>query len=186
MPTKNNGSKKELLEKYWKDFGHWHIKMNFLLKEIEKLKKQETIVSQISAFLLETQYIEFHIQGLITELELVKSVEPDMTEFSGEENPKEVYEMSLGEMKDEINKYNAGFLSKLKTNLYKLNKIRIRFAHHIFSYSTSKNDLFENAKEGLKENNKTLKSLNEVFKYIEKKSWVGKMMQKKKVNATEK
>jgi hypothetical protein len=166
---------------YWKDFGHWHLKMHFLTKEIERLKKQNDLTSLISAFLLETQYIEFHLQGFITELDIVNDTEPKLMKFSGKKRKKEVYEMTLGELKDEIRKYNADFLKDLKTNLYELNKIRVQFAHHIFTYATGVDDLLKSAKAGISINTKVLISLNSAFKFIEKNSRFGKMMESKKV-----
>lgn len=174
-------SKTKIDEQYWKDFGHWHIKMNFLIKEIENLKSQNHLTSLISAFLLETQYIEFHLQGFITELDIVNDTEPGLMKFSGKKRKKEVYEMTLGELKDEIYKYNADFLKDLKINLYELNKIRVQFAHHIFTFATGVDDLLKSAKAGISINNKVILSLNLAFKFIEKNSLFGKMIESKKV-----
>lgn len=167
---------------YWKDFGHWHDKMEFLTKEIENLKTQNNLTSLISAFLLETQYIEFHLQGFITELDIVNDTEPELMKFSGRKRSKEVYEMTLGELKIEVEKYNAEFLSSLKKDLTELNKIRVQFAHHIFTYTTSIDDLLENAKNGIRANNKVLTPLGVAFKFIEQNSWFGKMIESKRVN----
>lgn len=169
-------------KQYLKDFGHWHIKMDFLIKEIEKLKKQTGVTSQISAFLLETQYTEFHLQGLITELDLVTSTEPQLTKFVGKRRNKEVYEMSLGELKNEIEKYKANFLSKLQLELKQLNKLRVQFAHHIFSYATSIEDLSKSAAKGIEVNDKVLLSTAKTFRFLEENSWFGKHLANKKVD----
>jgi len=47
-------------QQYSKNFGHWHIKMDFLIREIEKLKKQGGVTVQISAFLLEGELSFVH------------------------------------------------------------------------------------------------------------------------------
>lgn len=175
-------TKDKLIEQYWKDFGHWHIKMGYLTKGIAKLKKENGLASQISGFLLETQYIEFHLQGLITELELVRDTEPRLVKFSGKKKKKEVYEMTLGELKDEVKKYKADFLAELTSNLTDLNRLRIEFAHHLFSYATGVDDLLDSTRRGIVINDKVLASIAQVFKFIEEKSWFGKMVAKKKVN----
>ena len=176
-------TKNKLLEQYWEDFGHWHIKMDFLTREITKLKKGNNLTSLISGFLLETQYIEFHLQGLITELELVHDTEPKLVKFSGKKKKKEVFEMTLGELKDEVKKYKADFLVELISNLTDLNKLRREFAHHLFSYATGIDDLLDSAKKGVVANDKVLTSIALSFKFIEKESWFGKMLARKKVSS---
>lgn len=171
---------KKALKQYEKEFGHWHKKMDFLLGEIENLKKQEGLASLIAAFLLETQYIEFHLQGLIIELELIEDMEHNVTLFSGNNKKKEIYKMSLGDLKDEIKKYEADFLKELKINLENLNEIRVQIAHHIFTYHTSINDLGDMAKSGIEINNKVFYSINEAFHYLDKNSWFGKNLKHKK------
>lgn len=175
-------TKDKLLEQYWKDFGHWHIKMDLLTKEIAKLKKESSLTSLISGFLLETQYIEFHLQGLITELELVHDTERKLVKFSGNKKRKEVFKMTLGELKDEVDKYKADFLTELKLNLTNLNKLRIEFAHYLFSYATGVDNLLDSAKKGIIINGKVLTSIGQALKFIEEKSWFGKMLAKKKAS----
>lgn len=173
--------KTKIDEQYWKDFGHWHVKMRFLTKEVDRLKKQNDLTSLVSAFLLETQYIEFHLQGFVTELEIVNDTEPKLMKFSGKKRDKEVYEMTLGNLKEEIKKYQADFLKDLINDLDELNKIRVQFAHHIFTYATGIDALLKNAKNGIAANAKVLESLALAFKYIEQNSWFGKMIESKKV-----
>ena len=88
--------------------------------------------------------------------------------------------MSLGELKGEIEKYKANFLSKLQSDLRQLNKLRVQFAHHIFSYTTSIEDLSKSAVTGIEANNKALLSTAETFKFLEENSWFGKHLANKK------
>jgi len=91
--------------------------------------------------------------------------------------------MSLGELKNEIEEHKTGFLAGLQSDLQRLNKLRVQFAHHIFSYATSIEDLSKSASKGMEINNKVLLSTAKAFKFLEKNSWFGKHLANKRANS---
>ena len=171
--------------------GHRH-KLNLLIEEIYKLKisKSQPIL-KVAAFLLEIQAIEFHLIILITELELASSMEPNFIKKTIEEmvtkcckkpikvKSKEPYDMTLGEMKDEISKFKAPFLEKLTVLLEKLNKLRRKYAHHLFSGLDSWDKVLKDVEEGIKIDGKVIHELSVISKTISTQSEYGKIMSKK-------
>ncbi|OGH47169.1 MAG: hypothetical protein A3A51_02140 [Candidatus Levybacteria bacterium RIFCSPLOWO2_01_FULL_39_10] len=174
-------SNDKLAEQYLRDFGHWHVKMDFFAKQIESLKKlNDFTVFTISAFLLESQSIEFHLQGLLLELDLIKDTE-NIKYLGRKYKRKAYYDLSLGQLKDELKQYQVDFLKKLIVLLEELNRMRIQFAHHIYSYSTSLDDLIIDADKGIKLSEQVMLEISKVFKHTEQNTWIGHLMTKKKI-----
>lgn len=62
--------------------------------------------------------------------------------------------MTLGEMKNALDKYKASFINGLKQELAKLNKLRRRYAHHVFSGLDDWDKVMSDAEKGLEINSK--------------------------------
>src|SRR4030042_4715251 len=94
------------IEEHDEPFRSWFNKNYIILQDIEKPKKDKNERSKISAFLLESQYIEFRIIDLIQELRFIVGTDPNAIIFKGKKQPKELYELPLGELHKELCKYN--------------------------------------------------------------------------------
>lgn len=162
-------------------FRSWLNKNHTILEDIGRLKNDSNERSKISAFLLETQFIEFQLIGLLQELEILVNTDSDLIKFKGSRHSKELYELPLGVLHDELCKYNADFLTKVKPLIKILNKKRIRFAHYLFTSIKGIEDVIKDAKEGLSHNEKVFGELYSVFEYIKQKTWYGQMYEKKRV-----
>lgn len=171
------------IEDHEEPFRGWFKKNNILLEDIEKLKNDNNDRSKISAFLLETQYIEFKIIDLLQELQLVVNTDPNILTFNGKKNPKELYELPLGALSDELFKYEADFLKKLKPMIKDLNTKRIRFAHYLFTSVEGIDALIKEAQEGLGQNDKILEELCTALEYIKNNTWCGQMYERKRVKS---
>ncbi len=155
--------------------GH-REKFEFLLKEIEKLKdpKNPEILT-FAAFLIEIQEIEFHLMNLII---MVRSSMPRKPGVDVRED-KDTYDMTLGQMKNELDKFEAPFLDNLKKSLSELNKLRRRYAHHLFSGLDSWDKVMDDARRGIKLNDQVLLDISLADKYISENTEIGKLFNKK-------
>lgn len=170
------------LEDQKEPFKSWIIKNNIIINDIENLKKDTNDRYKIFAFLLETQFIEFQLIDLLQELQIVVNSDPDVIKFSGKKRTKELYELSLGLLYEELCKYESDFLNDIKILIKKLNEKRIYFAHYLFTSSKGINEMIKQAKEGLVDNEKILTEFCIIFKHIEQKTFYGQMYESKRVN----
>jgi hypothetical protein len=92
-----------------------------------------------------------------------------------------LYELTLGQLHIELSKYNAGFLKKLAVLVEKLNEMRIRFAHYLFTSIKSIEEVTQEAKDGLTHSDKVIEELFLVSEYIKKNTWYGQMYERKRV-----
>ena len=169
------------IEDHDEPFRSWFTKNRIILEDVERLKKNKYDTSKISAFLLESQYIEFKIIDLLQTLEILVSSDPEIVKFQGEKRSKELYELTLGQLHKELCKYDAGFLKAFTKLVKKLNKIRIRFVHYLFTSIKGIKEIVKEAKEGLVHNDKVIGELLSLFEYIEKNTWYGQMYETKRV-----
>lgn len=169
------------IEEHEEPFRGWLNKNQIILEEIDRLKDDSNDRSKISAFLLETQFIEFKIIDLLQELALVVNTDPEIVTHAGEKSPKELYELTLGQLHVELSKYNADFLQKLIPLIQTLNKKRIHFAHYLFTRIQGIEEVIEGANEGLAYNEKVIEELYSSFEYIKKNTWYGQMYERKRV-----
>lgn len=173
--------KETSIEEHEEPFRGWFNKNHIILQDIEKLKKAKNERSKISAFLLESQYLEFEIIHLLQELQLLADTDPDVITFKGKRQSKELYELPLGVLHKELCKYNSDFLENLKVLVEDLNKKRIRFAHYLFISIKGIDEIIKEAKEGLAFNDKVFKELYSSFEYIKENTWYGQMYERKRV-----
>lgn len=151
-------------------------KFDRLLEEIDKLKDPNNPeILTFAAFLIEIQEIEFHLLILITELRL--SV-PRKAGISIKVE-KDAYEMTLGEMKNELDKFDGSFLEDLRKSLGELNKLRRRYSHHLFSGMDDWDKVMEDARKGIALNSSVLHDLFVVSKYISEHTEIGKLINRK-------
>lgn len=177
------GVKESTIEEHEEPWRGWFSKNQIILQDIEKLKSDDNERSKISAFLLESQYIEFKIIDLLQELEILAGSDPEIVIFQGKKRKKELYELTLGQLHDELSKYNGKFLSKLTLLINELNKKRIRFAHYLFTSIQGIEEVIQQAKEGLSHNDKIIEELYLVSEYIDKNTWYGQMYERKRVTS---
>ncbi len=169
------------IEDHNEPFRSWFAKNRIILEEVDGMRKNKNDTSKISAFLLESQYIEFKIIDLLQKLEILVNSDPEIVKFQGEKRFKELYELTLGQLYKELSKYNAGFLKEFIKLIKELNKIRIRFAHYLFTSIKDIEEIIKEAKRGLAHNDKVIEELLSVFEYIEKNTWYGQMYERKRV-----
>ncbi len=170
------------LEKHEEPFKGWLEKNHIILEDIEILKKDSNDRFKILAFLLETQFIEFKLMDLLQELQILVCSDPSIISLGSKRESRELYELPLGTLNNELCKYNADFLNKIKPLVEALNEKRIRFAHYLFTSIKGIEDVIKDAKEGLSHNEKVFEELISVFEYIKQKTWYGQMYERKRVN----
>ena len=173
--------KESTVEEHAEPFRGWFKKNQIILNDIERLRESKNSTSKISAFLLESQYIEFKIIDLLQELEILINTDPDIIKFTGKKRTKELYELTLGGLHTELNKYEAKFLKRFVQLVEKLNDMRIRFAHYLFISIEGIEDIIKKAETGLKHNDKIIEELYLIHKYLDKKTWYGQMYERKRV-----
>lgn len=169
------------IEEHGEPFRSWLNKNHIILQDIEKLKKDKNDRSKISAFLLESQYLEFEIIHLLQELQLVVNTDPNILSYKGKKQQKELQELTLGQLYKELCKYNSNFLDNLKAIIENLNKKRIRFVHYLFTSIKGIDEVTKEAKEGLALNDKVIEELYSAFEYIKQNTWYGQMNERKRV-----
>ncbi len=169
------------IEEHEEPFRSWLSKNHIILQDIEKLRKDSNDRSKISAFILESQYIEFKIIDLLQKLRILVNTDPGIVSYKGKKCSKELYELTLGQLHNELSKYNADFLKKFKPLVKKLNGIRISFAHYLFTGIKGIDEIVEEAKEGLNHDDRVIEELYLISKCIEKKTWYGQMYKRKRV-----
>lgn len=168
-------------EKQEEPFRGWSEKNYIILEDIERLKKDSNKRFKILAFLLETQFIEFHLIDLLQELEAVINTEPDVIKFYGKKRTRELYELPLGGLYKELCKYDSKFLKNLKPLIKKLNDNRIYFVHYLFTSIKGINEVIKKAEDDLVHNEKVFEELLLVFQFIKQNTWYGKMYERKRV-----
>lgn len=169
------------IEEHEEPFKSWLSKNRIILQDIEKLKNDKNDRSKTSAFLLETQFIEFKLMDLLQKLHILVGTDPNIISLRVKEDTRELYKLTMGELGKELCKYNADFLNKIKLLVKELNKKRIRFAHYLFTSIKGIEDVIKDAKKGLSHNEKVFEELYLVFEYIKQKTWYGQMYEKKRV-----
>lgn len=151
-------------------------KFDRLLEKIDKLKDPSNPeILTFAAFLIEIQEIEFHLLILITELRI--SVLRKAGISIKEE--RDAYDMTLGEMKNELDKFEGSFLEDLKVSLGELNKLRRRYSHHLFSGMDDWDKVMEDAHKGIILNSRVLHDLFVVSKYISENTEMGRLMNRR-------
>lgn len=169
------------IKDYTEPFKSWLTKNQIILKDVKRLREDKNDTSKISAFLLESQYIEFTIIQLLQKLEILVNSDPEIVKFQGKKRDLELYELSLGKLHEELSKYDTKFLNKFTKLVVKLNKTRIRFAHYLFISIKNIEVIIKEAKTGLVHNDKVIKELLSVLEYIDKNTWYGQMYERKRV-----
>lgn len=177
------GVKESTIVEHEEPWRCWFSKNQIILQDIEKLKGDDNERSKISAFLLESQYIEFKIIDILQELEILASSDPEIVVFQGKRRKKELYELTLGQLHDELLKYNGEFLSKLALLIEQLNIKRIRFVHYLFTNIQGIEDVIQQAREGLAHNDKIIEELYLVSEYTNKNTWYWQMYERKRVTS---
>ncbi|TSC88201.1 MAG: hypothetical protein G01um10145_910 [Microgenomates group bacterium Gr01-1014_5] len=167
--------------------GHQQ-KVSFLFSQIEELRKGEPIL-RLAAFLFYVQELEFHLLILITNLEEVHRMEPkligmkpDNSSFksiNSYKKEKELFDMTLGEKKNEVDRYLSPVISELKIILGKLNKLRRRYSHHLFSGLDSWGKVVKDVDEGIELCDKAMSELYKTSEYIKNQTILGKIQNKK-------
>ncbi len=147
----------------------WWVKNRFLKSQIGTLERLKDFpILSISCFLLKTQLVEFELKQLITSLDLhlYFSNSSQVLKMSTR-TPKDLDEkrLTLGKLKDEINKYEGSFLDDLKQDISNLVTLRNDFVHKLFNPG-SISELTINAEEGLKVANQAIKSIESVNKFL--------------------
>ena len=125
-------------------------------------------IFSISCFLLKTQLVEFELKQLISSLDqhLYFSIFSQILKIKTR-TPKDLDEkiLTLGKLKDEINKYEGSFLNKLKKDLSSLVKLRNNFVHSLFNLG-SINAMISEAEKGLNVANEVIKSIESVNTFL--------------------
>lgn len=156
-------------------FKRHREKFEYLLNEVKKLKDPGNPgIYTLAAFLIEIQEIEFHLIILITELGSAVAIKNGK-----KESKKEPFDMTLGEMKDEICKFEGDFLCELINSLSELNKLRRRYAHHLFSGIDAWDKVMEDVRRGIRLKTQVMSDLYRVSQYISKNTEYGKLMHRK-------
>ncbi len=169
------------IEEHEEPFRSWLKKNHIILEDIGRLKSDRNDRSKVSAFLLETQFIEFKLMDLLQELQILVNTDPNIINLREKKDTRELYKLTLGELSKELCKYNADFLNKIKPLVDVLNEKRIRFAHYLFTSIKGIEDVIKDAQAGLTHNEKVFGELYSVFEYIKKNTWYGQMYERKRV-----
>jgi len=169
------------VEEHDEPFKSWFLKNNIILDEIERLKNDKDERSKISAFILDCEYIEFKIIDLLQKLELLVRTDPKLVKYNGKKLSKELYKLPLGSLYKELCNYQTRFLVKLIPMVEKLNKLRIRFVHYLFTDIKGIDKVIKEAIDGLAYNDKVIEALYLVHKHIQKNTWYGQMMERKRL-----
>lgn len=149
----------------------WRIKNEFLKKEIAKLDKNSNfLIFSIAAFLLQTQLIEFELKQLIPKLDqhlFFSSTSKVLNRKT--RTPKDLNDtqLTLGNLKFEINGFEGNFLTNLQSNLQKLVKLRNHFVHELFNLGTI-NELIKKSKQGLVISNRIIVDIENVERFLKK------------------
>lgn len=151
--------------KAFKEVVGWRVKNDFLKKQIGTLEKTKNFpIFCISCFLLKSQLIEFELKQLITSLDLhLSSFNTSPVLETVIKTPKHLDDrkMTLGKLKDEIDKYDGKILDELKKNLSGLVKLRNSFVHELFNPGNI-NELIVSSEKGLEVANNVIKSIETV------------------------
>lgn len=149
----------------------WQIKNEFLKKQIDALGKVKNLpIFQISSYLLKTQLIEFELKQLITGLDqhLFFSSRSKVLKLQTR-TPKDLDEkrMTLGDLKEEIKRFEGSILKELQATLPKLVKLRNEFVHQLFKPGSIK-ELNQKSEEGLKLADEVIVYIEKIDKFLKK------------------
>ena len=149
----------------------WRVKNRFLKNQISVLEKLKDFpIISIATFLLKSQLVEFELKQLITSLDLhlFFSNHSKVLRIKTR-TPKDLdtKRLTLGKLREELNKYEGEFLNNLQIHLSDLVALRNNFVHNVFNPG-SINQLNKKSEKGLKIVNKVIKNIEEVDNFIDK------------------
>lgn len=145
------------MSKSLRDLGErindWFTKINILKEQIEILSKVNSPITQIAAFLLKAQLIEFELKQFLFALDSHYSENNQSKILQKKARVPRYFDenyYTLGRLVGEVSKYQGAFLLPLQKDLVGLNSLRVQFSHHLFRSDSSLDELISDAVKGLK------------------------------------
>lgn len=152
-----------------KKIVEWNVKNDFFKNQISMLEETKDFpIFAVSGFLLKAQLVEFELKQLISSLDLHMYFSNSSQILKKKtRTPKSLDDkiLTLGKLKDEIEKFDGDFLKDLKANLSNLVGLRNKFVHKLFNPG-SINEMIKNAESGLATANDVIKSIEDVNKFL--------------------
>lgn len=162
-------SEREVAVQAAKIFLRFEQKMAFLKSQISALENLSQFpIIAVSIFLLKSQFIEFELKQLITEIDLHLAISNSSQVIRRKTlKPIEMDDWTLGRIRLHLLTYNSKMLAKLQQELKKLVILRNMFAHKLFSVSSDIDSLARNSEKAVFLANKVISEINIVKKNLE-------------------
>jgi hypothetical protein len=149
---------------------NWYEKLDFLNNSLEKLELLKDLpIFAIATFLIKSQLVEFQLKQIISNLDLVMTLNNRSEKFSKKRRRIEDLEgYTLGRLISEFKQYTGALeIASLINDLEILLKKRNSFTHELFDSSTDIQALIREADEGLDTVNRVLDSLKVLERMID-------------------
>jgi len=141
---------------------------DLITDSVEQLRKSNEPAAQIAYFLFKTQIVEtklkFLIEGINYFLELATKDYPIYRKAEIRKFRESNY--TLGQLKNELNKYQSKTIHKLDSKLSKFHEKRNEFTHQLFLQKKKMPDLGKEATQYTKSAEESLSLIQEVWKEI--------------------